>query len=166
MQCRCLEPVARNDSRVLILGSLPGSISLEQGEYYAHSRNAFWDILGKLLGFTRNLGYQERLNLLLEHRIALWDVCAAAHRIGSLDTAIRKVVPNDFATFFQSHPAIELVCFNGVKAEALYNREVRAKMALVLEGVRYCRLPSTSPAYASLSFDKKARAWAAIRLLR
>src|ERR1017187_7782411 len=85
VKSKCFEPVAGADARVLILGSLPGKVSLERGEYYAQPYNAFWRIMGELVGASRDLPYQNRLELLKQHHIALWDVCAAGFRAGSLD---------------------------------------------------------------------------------
>ena len=156
----CFPPIARADARVLILGSLPGGESLRRRQYYALPQNAFWRIMGQLLGFSAgDTPYPKKVERLLEHRIAVWDVCAAAHRIGSLDSAIRDVETNDFAHFFESHREIELVCFNGSTAEMLFTRAAKLKK-LETPGVRYLRLPSTSPAHAGMRFEEKYAAWA------
>jgi len=149
-------PIAAPDARVLILGSLPGAMSLARGEYYAQPRNAFWPIMGQLAGAAPSLPYHERLARLAARRIALWDVCESAFRPGSLDAAIRpdSVVVNDFPAFFAAHPAITLVCFNGAKAVALFGR-----LAAPVPPARRVVLPSTSPAHAGLPFAEKARRW-------
>ncbi len=104
-------PIARADARLLILGSLPGRASLDARRYYAHPRNAFWPILGDLLGFDPAAPYQARVDALLAARVAVWDVCAAAVRPGSLDAAIApaSVRPNDFAATSPAHAARSFV---------------------------------------------------------
>jgi TDG/mug DNA glycosylase family protein len=101
MRASSFEVIAGRDARVLILGTLPGAVSLATGQYYAQPRNAFWGIMGELIGATVTLRYKERVQRLVERRVALWDVCASARRSGSLDTAIRSasVLPNDIAGF-------------------------------------------------------------------
>jgi len=153
-------PVAREDARVLILGSLPGQASLKAQEYYAQPQNAFWPLMGALFGAGRDLPYPERLQRLLENRIALWDVCASACRPGSLDSDIdhASVAPNGFAALYRRCPDIKLVCFNGATAERLYHKLVMPTLQVEIATLR---LPSTSPAHASRSFSQKREAWAA-----
>ena len=154
-------PVSRRDARVLVLGTLPGPESLRQRQYYAQSRNAFWRIMGELVGAGPESPYPRRLAVLVEHRIALWDVCAAAERAGALDAAIQRasVVPNDFAAFFKEHPSIELVCFNGQTAASLYRRLVVPTLSAKFAAIERRVLPSTSPAHAALSFERKLERW-------
>jgi len=157
-------PIARRDARVLILGSLPGRESLARRQYYAHPRNAFWSIMGAIVGALPDLPYVERARRLRQHHVALWDVCAAAQRSGSLDTAIRhhSVVPNDFAEFLRAHPRIALICFNGAKAAELYRRLVLPTLPEKLRFIPRVTLPSTSPAHAARSQAEKLRRWAAV----
>lgn len=152
-------PVADDRARVLILGSMPGVLSLAENQYYAHPRNLFWPIMGSLFGAGRDVAYEQRLRLLQDHRIALWDVLHSCQRDGSLDSDIQCEVANDFATFFNTYPQITHVFFNGGKAESSFRKHVRD----VGQGLVMTRLPSTSPAHASLSFDKKLEAWSQIR---
>jgi TDG/mug DNA glycosylase family protein len=153
--------VARADARVLILGSLPGKVSLERGEYYAQPQNAFWRIMGELAGALPDLPYKDRLRLLKENRIALWDVCAAGHRPGSLDSEIRlaTVETNDISGFLRAHPAVGLICFNGKKAQEIFDRKVRQDPPSVFARIRYEVLPSTSPAHAAMSYEQKLSRW-------
>jgi hypoxanthine-DNA glycosylase len=153
--------VARADARVLILGSLPGKVSLERGEYYAQPQNAFWRIMGELAGASPDLPYEDRLRLLKENGIALWDVCAAGHRPGSLDSAIRlaTVETNDISGFLRAHPAVGLICFNGKKANEIYDRKVRQDPPSIFARIRYEVLPSTSPAHAAMSYEQKLSRW-------
>jgi hypoxanthine-DNA glycosylase len=153
--------VARADARVLILGSLPGKVSLERGEYYAQPQNAFWRIMGELAGALPDLPYKDRLRLLKESGIALWDVCAAGHRPGSLDSAIRltTVETNDISGFLRAHPAVALICFNGRKAQEIFDRKVRQDPPGIFARIRYEVLPSTSPAHAAMSYEQKLSRW-------
>jgi len=153
------QPIATSTSKVLVLGSLPGQESLRRGEYYAHPRNAFWRIVEALFGIPATSDYRERTHRLMNAGIALWDVCAAAHRPGSLDSAIQgaSVNPNDFATFFCAHPRVTLIAFNGAKAAELYRKHVGLTMQ------RSIVLPSTSPANAGIPYDEKLERWSEIK---
>lgn len=164
MADRCFPPIAGADARVLILGSLPGQMSLQRQQYYALPRNAFWAIMGQLVGAGPESPYAQRTQTLVERRIALWDVCAVAERAGSLDSAILRasVVPNDFAGFLGRHADIRLICFNGAKAAELYRRLVDPALHAALRDIPTRVLPSTSPAHASMSFDDKLTHWRAV----
>lgn len=157
-------PIADTHARILILGSLPGQVSLRQQQYYALPRNAFWTIMGHIFEAGPELSYEERSQRLVQNGIALWDVCAAAQRPGSLDSAIvqSSVVPNDFAAFMTTHPTLQLICFNGGKAADLYRRLVLPGLPAALRAIRYETLPSTSPAHAAMPFEEKLACWAAV----
>lgn len=162
MNVRCLAPVEDENATVLILGSMPGQASLNAGQYYAHPRNLFWRFLGELIGANAALPYDERISVLHSAGIALWDVLQSCVRSGSLDSDIDNgsLVPNDFAAFFSGHPKIARVYFNGAKADVCYQRCV---LPVVREKtIAYARLPSTSPANASMPHDRKLAAWHAI----
>ncbi len=161
-QVSSFPPVAAPDARGLILGSMPGEASLRAGRYYAHERNAFWRIMGDLLGAGPDLPYAERLARLQAAGIALWDVIADCRRSGSLDADIVKesVRANDFAGFFAAHPAVERVYFNGGAAETNFRRHVLP--GLPGTTLRMLRLPSTSPAHAARSYAEKLAAWSVI----
>ena len=150
-------PVARADARILILGSLPGQRSIDEQQYYAHPRNAFWPIMNALFGIDGS--YEQRLAGLLDKQIALWDVLASAVRPGSLDGRIQLdcARANDFQTFLAEHDAIQLIAYNGKKAEQLFERFVAG--SLVGPDVRRVGLPSTSPAYAAMPFSGKLDRW-------
>lgn len=148
-------PVADDGARRLILGSFPSVQSLATRQYYGNPRNTFWPITGELFGFDPTAPYETRLAALRTHGIALWDVLHRCRRQGSSDANIdpKSMVPNDFAQFFTTHPAITRVYFNGRKAETLYHR-------LVGRPQRYRLLPSSSPARAMPAGAKPA-AWRA-----
>lgn len=164
-QPHCFAPVSSKQARVLIIGSFPGMRSLEQQQYYAHPRNAFWPLMAELLGFDRDLDYHDRLVVLLRWRIALWDVLHCCSRSGSLDAAIEpdSIIVNDFVGFFRDHPLLKAVFFNGVRAEKEFRRRVIPELGDRHVSLELVRLPSTSPAMASLSFTEKVASWEAIK---
>ena len=149
-------PIARRDAKVLILGSVPGVKSLEVEEYYAHPRNAFWEIMDSLCGATRGLPYTERFERLRDAGIAVWDVLHSAEREGSLDSAIRHAIPNDLAGLLEDCPAIELIALNGSYAAATFKRYAQPALSANL---RVVTLPSTSPANARSSLAQKLEVW-------
>jgi hypoxanthine-DNA glycosylase len=152
--------VCDSAASVLILGSIPGKKSLQQSQYYAHPSNAFWKIMGELLGANPNLPYRERLRIVQSCGIALWDVLASCERESSLDAHIRNESVNDFASFFARHPHITQIFFNGSKAEQCFKKLVQNKQAL--PPLTFHRLPSTSPAHAGMRYEEKLQAWRAI----
>src|SRR5512145_1823345 len=120
MRVHSFAPVVNSDSRVLILGSMPGKASLRAGEYYAHPRNLFWHFMEKLLAVPSADSYERRLAQLLSKGVGLWDVLKTCTRASSLDSDIvpSSLVANDLAGLFEAHPSIRTVCFNGQKAAA------------------------------------------------
>jgi len=151
-------PIADESARVLVLGSMPGVLSLKANQYYAHPRNAFWRIMASIYGFSAELPYDTRVEKLKSSGVALWDVLHSCVRVGSLDSAIEagSRVPNDFQAFFQQHPGIKFVGFNGAEAEKSF-----AKYSLPhlnVSGIRFARLPSSSPAHA-VSVEQKTATW-------
>jgi hypoxanthine-DNA glycosylase len=159
-------PIADATANILILGSMPGRESLRAGQYYAHPRNAFWTIMGELVGAAPTLPYQTRTQKLKSAGIALWDVLASCTRHSSMDADIdaASICPNDFASFLLKHPNITHIFFNGGMAEQCFRKQVQPLLA-PLPGHRplhYQRLPSTSPAHASMSYQQKLKAWKAI----
>jgi double-stranded uracil-DNA glycosylase len=158
-----LPPIENPAARVLILGSMPGIASLRARQYYAHPRNQFWPIMGQLLSTELTvLSYSLRVQSLITAGLALWDVLQACQRPGSLDADIApaSIVANDFAAFFQGHPAISHVYFNGAAAAQYFNRHVQPQ--LTQRALIFQRLPSTSPAHAGMNFQTKLAAWRAI----
>lgn len=165
-------------AHTLILGSMPGEASLQAGQYYAHSRNLFWPIVAEVMGFSADLRaelherkpsskmpealYAKCCDALLVRGCALWDVLATCERTGSLDADIRNGKANDFPAFFAQYPRITRVFFNGATAESEFRCKVMPKLELN-EGrpLTLCRLPSTSPANATLSRDQKTALWRA-----
>jgi hypoxanthine-DNA glycosylase len=148
-----LAPVVTPATRLLVLGSFPGVASLQAQQYYAHPRNHFWPVLSALWGVElRALPYPQRLAVLRERGLGLWDVYASCRREGSLDSAIEQAVPNDLAGLARATPALRAIAHNGGESA----RFMRITRAL---GLPVWRLPSTSPANASWSFERKLAAW-------
>ncbi len=164
LRVRSFPSIENSRARVLILGSLPGGASLAAGQYYAHPQNLFWRIMGELMGAKPGLSYPGRTRLLKAKGIALWDVLESCVREGSLDSSIEEasIAVNDFASFYRTHPRIERVFFNGAKAEATYRRYVVPLLGPGDPSLEYLRLPSTSPAHAALTFEKKRNAWSVV----
>jgi len=158
-------PIVGAGARVLILGSLPSQRSIQATEYYAHPQNAFWRIMGELLGAGPEFSYQQRTATLTSNRIAVWDVLASSVRPGSMDSDIEVSTarPNDFASFFANNASVDLVCFNGQKAAKMFEDLVLARHAELRSGRQFETLPSTSPAFASMSFDEKLAKWTIVR---
>lgn len=158
-------PIESSTARVLILGTMPGRASLQAGQYYAHPQNAFWRIAAAIVGFDPASPYEIRVDRMRAAKIAVWDVLKSCTRRSSLDSDIvhATAVPNDLPGFLGAHPQIRRVCFNGAKAEALYARHVRP-LLVADPDVRYLRLPSTSPANASVPWPAKLQAWQAALL--
>ena len=153
-------PSVDGNTRLLILGSLPGDASIRQGEYYAHRGNAFWTLMGDILDEDlRALPYALRLKRLRARAIGLWDVIESADREGSLDSAIRGAELRDLSAFISRLPKLEAVAFNG-KTAALHGRR---QIGLTQGHLALIDLPSSSAAYAMLSREKKAQAWRALR---
>jgi TDG/mug DNA glycosylase family protein len=158
---RSFPPVAAPDAEVLVLGSMPGKVSLARQQYYAHPQNLLWRFMGELFGAGPELEYEARLGKLREHKVSLWDVLKECYRESAMDADIveESIVVNDFGGFFKNHPHIARVCFNGSKAEQAFRKY--ALPELNLEGVELVRLPSTSPANASVPRAQKLAAWRA-----
>lgn len=148
-----LPPVIAPGTRLVVLGSFPGVASLVAGQYYAHPRNHFWPILSALWETDlRAMPYERRLDELRARGLGLWDVYAGCRREGSLDSAIEDARPNDLAGLLQRAPGLRAIAHNGGESA----RAMRVTRAL---GLPVWRLPSTSPANASWSFERKLAAW-------
>lgn len=156
-------PLAHLTAHTLILGSMPGAASLAATRYYAHPRNLFWPFMSIILNIAPDLDYAERARALTTQGYALWDVLGACQRSGSLDSNIVKdtMETNDLPGFLATHPGIQRIFFNGAKAEQLFQRHIKSQAND--SNVLICtRLPSTSPANASINYASKLNAWRAI----
>ena len=151
-------PVVAPNTRVLILGSLPGEASLAAGRYYAHPQNQFWRLAGSVIGHDlAALDYAARLAALLAARIGLWDTVATAERRGSLDAALRAVEGAALAELVATLPALRAIGFNGATAARLGRKALGGTPLALID------LPSSSPAYAAMPFAAKAEIWGRLR---
>lgn len=151
-----LAPVVAPHTRVLVLGSFPSAASLAVGQYYAHPRNQFWPILSTLWGVDlRALPYAQRLDEVRRRGLGIWDVHASCRREGSLDSAIEAARPNDLRALVRQLPQLRAIAHNGGESA----RSMALTRTLVPEVVR---LPSTSPANAGWSLERKLQAWRAL----
>lgn len=157
-------PLAAVGCRVLILGSLPGPRSLATHQYYAHPQNAFWSVMEAIAG-PLGADYSERAQQLMRRGIAVWDVLAAAPREGALDSRIEqdRAIANDFTAFYQLHPRVAAVCFNGGEAQRLYQRHVMPTLEPQHRAIPSHRLPSTSPTH-TLTRAAKLAGWSRVLL--
>lgn len=164
MQKTGFPPIADARATILILGSMPGELLLQENQYYANQHNAFWKIMARLLNFEPAAHYAACSQMQIDNKIALWDAIQGCKRQGSLDSAITdaSIITNDFASFYRSHLHIKHVIFNGAKAEQEYRKRVLPSLPETTHAIAYARLPSTSPAMAQLSFEQKRLAWADI----
>ena len=159
----CFPALSSKNTTILILGSIPGKTSLNQQEYYAHPRNVFWKIMEIIYPEMNNLNYQQKCRILLKNKISVWDVLAECQRTNSLDSSINRnsIKINDFETFFSKHSQIKKVLTNGTLAFNLFDQKVFPKLTNLGIKINLIKLPSTSPANASQSFDTKLARWKA-----
>lgn len=154
-------PISGITSKILILGSMPSEESLRLQQYYANPRNAFWPMLMSLLGYKADQEYSVGVEILKRHRVAVWDTLKSCVREGSLDSSIvgSTIEANDFSHFFQDHPNIKTVFFNGRKSQQVYQKKVLPFIPGKYAELRYFLLPSSSPAMASLTREEKIDQW-------
>ena len=160
MKIFSFDPIADQNSMVLILGTVPGGDSLRKREYYAASSNDFWKFVSLVISDEINGTYKNKIEKLKENNIAIWDVLKECDRENSSDNKIRNPIPNDFVSFFSSHPNITSVFFNGSKAFKYYKRLVG-----FIDNKYYRELPSSSgaPGRYVKSFDEKSKVWLGIK---
>ena len=167
-QVTSFSPISNQSAQILILGSMPGVLSLKANQYYAHPRNGFWPIMANIYGFKSDIEYEQRVACLIKNQVAVWDVLQCCVRQGSLDSSIvnGSRIANDFNAFFKQHPNIKLIAFNGAEAEKSFRTLVLKNMDLknlVLNqtssnNMKYVLLPSTSPANTQ-SLQSKTDVW-------
>lgn len=156
MRLHGLPPAVTDHTRLLVLGSFPGATSLARQQYYAHPQNAFWRILQAIWPASpydiREDSYQNRIDWMLGKGIGLWDVYASCERSGSLDSAIQQPQANDLVELMQRCPQLQVIAHNGGESF----KHARLTRSL---GLPVYRLPSTSPANASWTFERKLAVW-------
>ncbi len=151
-----LAPVYDDNTRVLILGTMPSPISREEGFYYAHPRNRFWQVMSILLCEPLPKDNSGRRRMVLEHGVGLWDVLKSCSISGAADSSIRGPVANDVATLLAaSH--VQAVFTTGQTAYRLYTR-----LCFESTGIPAVALPSTSPANCTCGLDELVREYAKI----
>lgn len=155
MKIYSFPPIWNPDCKVLILGSMPGKESLIQEQYYAHPRNTFWRILFSILNQDFSESYAVRKALLKNHQVGLWDVLQHCEREGSLDSAIKNEYPNAIVALIKESTHIKAVLFNGQKSAASFKKWIGYSELKI----PYYILPSTSPAHAGITFQKKLDIW-------
>ena len=151
------KPIENKDSKILILGTMPGERSIKLQQYYGHAGNHFWKIMFSLFNQTFTDDYDKRVLLLQQNKIALWDVLSHCEGVGSADSNIRNEKANDFKSFYENHPAIKYIFFASKKAEALYDKYVSKGKER-----NYFLLPSPSRANTWKSLDDKLEHWKTI----
>ena len=147
-------PIIKKDSKILILGSIPGIRSLEMQQYYAHPQNKFWKIICEIFNEEFTTNYQQRIEILEKHHIALWDVIDTCERKGSLDSEIRNEEANKIEELLQNFPNIKAIFCNGQKSHKNLQKILGKKFRMPI-----IVLPSTSPAYAGLNYFDKLKLW-------
>ncbi len=150
----CFAPLVDKNTKILVIGTMPGVASLQAAEYYAFKHNAFWTIIFKLTG-TETQNYTEKIKLLRKLHIGLWDNLKVCEREGSLDSDIKQAEPNNFEKLLWDFPNIKKLLFNGQKSFAFFKKYHPE----LLQKYEYAVLPSTSPANARLSFEQKFTLW-------
>jgi len=149
-------PILPEKPHILILGTMPGGKSLQANQYYAHPQNQFWKFMGEIYGASPSLPYEERVKILKQKGIAVWDVIGTCVRQGSMDADIKNEEVNDFEAFYREYPSIKLVVFDSLTAETIYNRRV---LQTLTKQLKYARVPSPSPAYAKMNYQAKLLLW-------
>ena len=147
------KPLIFKDSKTLVLGSFPSLKSFENSFYYAHPRNQFWPILSRIYSMPAD-SRDERIELLKDAKLALWDVVGSCERTNSADSNLKSCEPNDIEALLREYGNIEKILFTGRKAEALFKRYFKDKIKLPT-----ALLPSPSPAYAAIDFETKVKIW-------
>lgn len=162
MKCRSFKPSIDDSSEILILGSMPGVKSLEASQYYAHPQNRFWRVMGALCGDENlpSLKYSEKLKVLLDNKIALWDTIKSCEREGSLDSGIEREIPNDIEGLLKKYKNIKIICLNGNKSFSMFKKHFPD----LLETKKCLKMPSTSPANARFRLGDLVKKWEVIIL--
>lgn len=155
--CKSFKPSIDNNSKILILGSMPGVKSLKEQQYYAHPQNRFWKVLGQICNVNtlQELDYSQKLTILLQNNIALWDTIKSCKREGSLDSDIQNEIPNNIKKLLKKYPNIENICLNGNKSYSAFKKYFPD----LLQKYNCYRMPSTSPANAKYSLDRLVQEW-------
>ena len=158
---KSLNPIINEHSQILILGSMPGEISLALKQYYANPNNHFWRIIFEIFNHEFENSYEKRVDFILSHKLALWDVLDTCVREGSLDSKIKQGKRNNFEALLLDYPNIKCIVLNGTKANSQFSNKIRQKLN---PEIKYIRMPSTSPTPGKnvLRYAEKLKKWAEI----
>ena len=162
-KCLSFEPKINKNSKILILGSMPGVKSLEEVQYYAHPQNRFWKVMGELCNDKKlcEKSYEKRISTILKNSFALWDTIKFCERKGSLDSDILNEIPNNIENLLKKYPNIKVICLNGNKSYSAFKKYFPD----LLEKYICIKLPSTSPANAKFRLDDLCKEWGKILFL-
>ena len=155
--CKSFKPSIDNNSKVLILGSMPGAKSLKEQQYYAHPQNRFWKVMGYICKEPKlsEYDYNLKLKTLLDNNIALWDTLKSCMREGSLDSDIQNEIPNDIRKLLKKYPNIKIICLNGNKSYSAFKKYFPD----LLDKYSCHKMPSTSPANAKYKLENLHIEW-------
>ena len=154
------EPIVGRNPRIIILGSMPGVVSLQAVQYYANPRNAFWAIIAELFGIDIECSYESRVRQVSQLPLILWDTLKACHRQGSLDSKIlrQQIEANNIAGLVEQHAGLRVIAFNGAASEKYFYQLEKHRLP-ANHRLELIKLPSTSPANAAMNFQHKLAAW-------
>ncbi|MBU0942361.1 MAG: DNA-deoxyinosine glycosylase [Bacteroidetes bacterium] len=151
---KSFEPIVNENTKILILGTIPGLASLKNREYYGNPRNHFWQLIYSFYNEEYStIDFKDKIEFLLSHKLGLWDVLKNCERKGSLDIAIKNQTENDFDSFFKKHKNIEVIIFNGKESHRFFLKKYGQ-----IQGITYHIMPSTSPAN-TMTFINKLNLW-------
>lgn len=151
---KSFQPIVDSSTTTLILGTMPGVTSLQKYEYYGYPQNQFWRIMFTIFDkLPIPADFEDKINLIQQNNIGLWDVLQACERQGSLDSKIKNYIENDIPALLKNHPQITKILFNGKESQRYFMRAFGE-----IDGIQYFGMPSTSPAY-TLKFDDKLKVW-------
>lgn len=152
------QPLLSATPKVLILGTMPSVKSLEQQEYYGNKQNVFWKLLFAVFDVPLSTVYADKVKLIQNHHLALWDVLQSCERVGSLDSAIKAEYPNNIQQLLQDYPSIQLIVFSSQNAAKYFKKYIGTAV-----GIQMVTLPSPSGANARMTFDEKLKAWRSLK---
>ena len=155
-----IEPIIGRHPRIIILGSMPGIISINAAQYYANPRNMFWAVLAELFDIDIDCDYETKVQQVRELPVILWDTLKTCHREGSLDSKILNtdIEANDIVALLGQYPAVRAIAFNGGASSKYFDRLIKPQLPNDLS-VELFKMPSTSPAYAGMKFEQKLELW-------
>lgn len=158
---KSMNPIISKKSKVVILGSMPGDMSLRLNQYYANPKNHFWPIIYEIFICDLESDYDKRVDFILSHKLALWDVLDTCLREGSLDSSIKEGINNDIEKLLSEYPNIKCIILNGTKAYSQFSKSIRQKLNPDIEVIK---MPSTSPTPGKnvLSYEEKLEKWSVI----